>query len=161
MLTAWFEWQESLPAGDTRRRADSTISENKREAVNLKKAWGHFEVAEITRTMGYEYLDACLKTRPAKGNKEVALARLVLEYAIRKGLIEANPLDQLTKNKTTKVRRYVEHEEMELAVEVGRRCGSARHIVALALRTAWLCMRRSVEVRALTRDAIVKDTGLL
>jgi len=91
----------------------------------------------------------------------VALARLILEYAIRKGLIETNPLDQLTKNKTTKVDRYVTNEEMELAVEVGRRCGGARHIVALALRTAWLCVRRSVEVRALTRDAIVKETGIL
>ncbi|MDP3164399.1 MAG: hypothetical protein Q8N06_02930 [Hydrogenophaga sp.] len=160
LLTAWFEWQEALPSDDDRKRADSTIAENKREAVNLSKAWGHFEVAEITRTMGYEYLDACLKTRPEKGNKEVALARLVLEYAIRKGLIEANPLDQITKNKTTKVLRYVEHEEMALAVEVGRRCGGARHIVALALRTAWLCVRRSVEVRALTRDAL-KETGIL
>lgn len=161
LITAWFEWQEALPSGDTRKRAASTIAENKREAQNLKKAWGHFEVSEITRTMGYEYLDACLKSRPAKGNKEIALARLILEYGIRKGLIEVNPLDQLSKNKTAKVDRYVTHEELELAVEVGRRCGGARHIVALALRTAWLCVRRSVEVRALTRDAIVKDTGIL
>lgn len=32
--------------------------------------------------------------------------------------------------------------------------------MALALRTAWLCVRRSVEVRALTRDAL-KESGIL
>lgn len=160
LVKAWFEWQESLPDTEKRKRAESTIAENKREAENLKKAWGHFEASEITRTMGYDYLDACLKTRPEKGNKEIALARLILEYGIRKGVIAANPLDKITKNKTEKEDRYVTNDEMALAVEVGRRCGGARHIVALALRTAWLCVRRSVEVRALTRDGI-KESGLL
>lgn len=160
LVDAWFAWQEELPRTDARRRADSTLAENKREAANLKKAWGHFEAGEITRAMGYEYLDACVATRPAKANKEIALARLILEFGIRKGVIDSNPLDQLGKNKVIKERRYVTNEEMVLAVEVGRRCGGARHIVALALRTAWLCVRRSVEVRALTRDAI-KETGIL
>lgn len=160
LVDAWFAWQEELPRTDARRRADSTLAENKREAANLKKAWGHFEAGEITRAMGYEYLDACVATRPAKANKEIALARLILEFGIRKGVIDSNPLDQLGKNKVIKERRYVTDEEMDLAVEVGRRCGGARHIVALALKTAWLCVRRSVEVRALTRDAI-KETGIL
>lgn len=160
LIDAWFSWQDGLPENDARKRATSTITENRREAANLKKAWGHFEVVEITRAMGYEYLDACLATRPAKANKEIALARLILEFGIRKGLIDTNPLDQLGKNKVVRERRYVTDEEMALAVEVGRRCGGARHIVALALKTAWLCVRRSVEVRALTRDAI-KETGIL
>lgn len=160
LVKAWFVWQEGLPDTEKRKRADSTIAENKREAENLVKAWGHFEVSEITRTMGYEYLDACVKSRPQKGNKEIALARLILEYGIRKGVITTNPLDKIAKNKTEREDRYVTNEEMALAVDVGRRCGGARHIVALALQTAWLCVRRSVEVRALTRDGI-KDSGLL
>jgi len=160
LVQSWFDWQETLPSGDARKRADSTIAENKREAENLIKAWGHFEPYEITRSMGYEYLDACVATRPAKANKEISLARLILEYGIRKDLLVTNPLDQITKNKTIKARRYVTDDEMALVVEVGRKLGGARHIVALALRTAWLCVRRSVEVRALTRDAI-KEPGIL
>ena len=160
LVKAWFEWQQALPAKDARKRADSTIAENKREAENLKKAWGHLGVSEISRTMGYDYLEACVATRPEKANKEIALARLILEYGIRKDLIDTNPLAKLTKNQTIKERRYVTHGEMDLAVEMGRKFGGARHIVALALRTAWLCVRRSVEVRALTLDAI-KDTGIL
>jgi hypothetical protein len=161
LVTAWFEWQETLPASDARKRADSTIAENKREAENLKKAWGHFELHELNKPMGYEYLEACLLAgRPEKGNKEMSLARVMLEHAIRKGALDANPLDGLEKLRVEKAKRYVTDSELALAVEVGRRCGGARHIVALALRTAWLCVRRSVEVRALTRDAI-KETGIL
>jgi len=160
-VDAWFIWQEALPSSDERKRANSTIAENKREAVNLKKAWGHFEVSEITRTMGYEYLEACLTAkRPEKGNKEMALAKILLEHGIRKGVIASNPLAELEKLKIAREKRYVTDEEMDLAVEMGRKFGGARLIVALALRTAWLCVRRSVEVRALTRDAI-KETGIL
>lgn len=49
---------------------------------------------------------------------------------------------------------------MSLALELGRSKGGARLIVALALQTAWLCVRRSVEVRGITRDAI-RDDGIL
>lgn len=169
LLDAWFAWQDALPSNDARKRAASTLAENRREAENLRKAWGHFEVHEITRAMGYAYLDACLtatdehgrpRPRPEKGNKEMALARIVLEFAVRKELIDSNPLDRLTKNKTIRERRYVSDADMALAIEVGRAHGGARHIVALALRTAWLCVRRPVEVRALTRDAI-KDAGIV
>lgn len=168
LVDAWFLMQEALPATSTKKRAASTIAENKREAVNLKKAWGHFEVAEITKTMGYEYLDACEKAtddkgnprpRPEKGNKEMALARLILEYAIRKNIIQSNPLDGLRKNRTVTIKRLVAPQEMALAVEMGRKHGGARLICALALKTAWLCVRRSVEVRGIMRQGI-KPEGM-
>lgn len=169
LVDAWFKWQEKLPASDERKRKDSTIAENKREAANLKKVWGHLEVREVTRTMAYDYLEACLtaqdkdgnpRPRPEKGNKEIALARLIMEFAVRKGVIEANPLDKIQRNKTTRQKRKVSAQEMNLAVEVGRRLGGAPLIVALGLRTAWLCVRRSVEVRAIQRQAIRED-GIL
>lgn len=169
LIDAWFKWQKELPDNSTKKRAASTIAENTREAANLKKAWGHFEVSEITKTMGYEYLDACEKAtdkdgnprpRPEKGNKEMALARLILEYGVRKNMIQANPLAGLRKNVTVRERRLVTAQEMALAVEMGRNAGGARLIVALGLRTAWLCVRRSVEVRSITRHAITDD-GIL
>ncbi len=161
LVKAWFEWQEKLPASDKRKRADSTIAENRREADNLTVAWGHFEPSEITRAMGYEYLEACVDgNRAEKGNKEVALARLILEYGVKKSKLEVNPLVGLTKNQINRTRRLVSAQEMALAVEMGRRHGGSRLIVALGLRTAWLCVRRSVEVRAITRDAI-KPEGIV
>lgn len=158
LVTAWFAMQDALPRTDTKKRADSTIAENRREAKNIVQAFGHLHPSEITRTMGYEYLDACTQAgRPEKGNKEIALARLILEYAIRKGIITTNPFDGLRKNKTVKTHRLVTRAEMDIAVEAGRRRGGARLIVALALKTAWLCLRRSVEVRSITRSAITPE----
>ena len=173
LVDSWFEWQESLPDSAANKRAASTLKENRNEADNLVKAWGHFEPSEITKAMGYDYLEACVhatyidkdgkeqpRPRPEKGNKEMALARLILEYGIRKKVVDVNPLDGLTKNKTRKTHRLVTQEEMDLAVSVGRQLGGARLIVALALKTAWLCVRRSVEVRAIMRTAVT-DTGML
>lgn len=164
LVDAWFTWQEKLPDSDVRKRAKSTLDENRREAANLKKAWGHLEAGEITKAMGYEYLEACVTARrPEKGNKEMALARLILEFGVKPAggrVVTENVLAGLQKNRTVSERRRVDAQEMALAVEMGRKFGGARLIVALALRTAWLCVRRSVEVRALTRDA-VRDDGIL
>jgi hypothetical protein len=161
LVDAWFVMQEDLPLSDGSKRRPSTIAENKRESAMLVKAWGHFEVDEITTKMGYDYLAACKKTRPVKGNKEISLARLIMEFAITKGLITVNPLKDLTRNKVVpQTKRYVTHEEMALAVEMGRKLGGARLIVALALKTAWLCVRRSFEVRRIERSAVTA-TGIL
>lgn len=168
LIDDWFQWQEKLPKNDTRKRASSTIAINKAEAKMLKKAFGHLEPHELTRSMGYAYLDACLtavdkdgnpRPRPMKGNKEISLARLLLEYGIRKGLLAVNPFDELTRNKTVTARRLVTPQELALAVEMGRKMGGPRHIVAMALQTAYLCVRRSVEVRGITKDAIT-DQGI-
>jgi integrase len=161
LIDAWFTWQESLPPSDLNRRADSTLRENKRESKNLKLAFGHIDPAAITKTDGYTYLDACVQAgRPEKGNKEIALLQVILEYGVRIGRISTNPLTRIRKNKTVKTSRHVSDVEMSLALEVGRSKGGARLIVALALKTAWLCVRRSVEVRGITRDAI-RDDGIL
>lgn len=161
LVNIWFTWQDSLPSNSTSKRANTTLAENKREAKNLLLAFGHMNLGDLTKSMGYAYLDACTAAgRPEKGNKEIALCRLILEYGIRKGKIENNPFDGLRKNKTIKTRRLVTDIEMQLAIEVGRRLSGQRHIVAMALKTAWLCVRRSVEVRGITSEAIRHD-GIL
>jgi hypothetical protein len=49
---------------------------------------------------------------------------------------------------------------MACVVAIGRELGGPYHIIALAVKTAWLCVRRSVEVRTITRDAI-QETGIV
>jgi hypothetical protein len=98
--------------------------------------------------------------RAAKGNKEMALLHLILEHGVRIGRINNNPLAGLRKNKVKTVKRYVTDTELALAVEIGRARGGARHIVAMALKTAYLCSRRSVEVRGIMRDGVT-EAGML
>lgn len=161
LIDDWLEYQDKLPATDLNKRAASTLAENKREANNLKRAFSHLQPEQITMVNGYEYLDACaLADRAAKGNKEIALMQIILEYAVRKGIINANPLRGIRKNKTVTTKRYVTDQEIDIAYQVGLEKGGTRLIVALALRTAWLCVRRSFEVRGITRDAIT-DAGIV
>lgn len=159
LVKRWFDWQESLPATNGRKRAERTIKENKREAANLVTAWGHFEPREITKKMGADYLEACFAKRPEKGNKEMALASVILEFGVSKGVLERNALEKLEKNKVvrTEMKRRVTAQELELAVTTGRKMGGACYIVAMALKTAWLCLRRSVEVRAITTEGITPE----
>lgn len=165
MADAWLKWQRSLPMGSEARRAETTLAENARELAVLKRTFGPVPVGDLVKADAYVHLDACLvavdsegkpRPRPEKGNKEIALARVVLEWCVRKGRLAANPFDGVEKLATAKHQRLVSDQEMALAVEIGRAMGGPQHIVALALRTAWLCLRRSVEVRALTRDQITE-----
>lgn len=158
LITAWLEHQDEMPLSAESKRATSTITENKREAKNLVKAFGHMRVGGLEKHDAYAYLDACaIAERPAKGNKEVSLMRTILEYGIRIGSVSVNAFADVEKLKTKTEARLVTDSEMALAVEVGRSLGSTRLVVALALQTAWLCLRRSVEVRALTRSQITED----
>ena len=81
-------------------------------------------------------------------------SRVNSPFGVRRGWLKSNPFDGIRKLRTKKASRLVATEKLELAVEVGRRIGGPQHICALSLKTAWLCLRRSVEVRALTRDQI-------
>lgn len=136
------------------------MDENKREIKRLRAAFGHMAVADLIKKDAYDYLDACvLARRPAKGNKEISLMRRILERGVRMGLIVSNPFDDVERNETATYDRLVTDAEISLAVRVGREMGGPPLIVALALKTAWLCLRRSVEVRALTRPQIT-DQGI-
>jgi len=77
-------------------------------------------------------------------------------------VIANNSLKDITRNKVAAIRkRYVTDEEMALAAEMGRMLGGARLIVAPTLKTAWLCVRRSFEVRRRIERSAVTASGIL
>lgn len=155
LLDNWFEFQNGLPPGSARKRAATTLAENARELKRLRVVFGHMAVQRLEKRDAYGYQDACEREgRAAKGNKEISLFRAVLEYGVRKGLISSNPFDGVRSVRTQTTSRLVTGRELMLALRVGRELGGPQHIVALALVTAYLCVRRSVEVRAMRRDQI-------
>jgi len=159
LIDAWFDRQQSLPHDCPSRRADTTLAENKREAENLRSAFGHLPVAALRRCDAYRYLDHNLlakRHRAAKANKEISLMHTILEYGVRLGMLDTNPFDGVTRLPTVARDIYVPDEALSLTIEIGRRLGGPSLVVALALRTAFLCLRRSREVRGLTRAQIGK-----
>jgi hypothetical protein len=73
LIDAWFDRQHALPHDCPSRRADTTLAENKREAENLRSAFGHVPVAALRRCDAYRYLDQCLlakrhRTRPSSSS---------------------------------------------------------------------------------------------
>lgn len=170
LCKTWLERQHALPLNVKEKRASSTLAENEHEIATLNKAFGPMRISDITRAHCQAYLDACLvavddtgkpRPRPEKGNKEIALARAIFEYAIARDHVSANPFKGPKKVGLDKPKpRYVSTDELERALKVGREMGGAYHIMALCMKTAYLCYRRSFEARNLTRDMITAD-GIL
>ena len=129
-----------------RRRADSTLKENESEAKRLRAVFGHMPVKDFQHVDAYEYLDSAERqSRPSKGNKEMSLLQLILERAVRKGMIAANPLIDLEKLPTVANQKHVSDDDLSLAWEVGKNLSPSQQIVALALQTPYLCVRQSAE----------------
>ena len=160
LSSAFFEWQTSLPPGNECRRAESTLAENRRETANLDKAFGRIDIRNLEAHHAYQYLDECQKAgRGPKANKEISLARSILEYGVRIGRLRQNLFFGVKKLTTLPSTRLVTDAELLFVLEVGRSAGSVRLIAALALYTAYLCVRRSGEVLSLTR-AQLHDDGI-
>lgn len=161
LVSDWIAWQDALPAKSTRKRAKSTMDENKREAENLVAVFGQMAIVDIRPHHAYSYLDKCDDlSRGPKGNKEVQLFQLILQRAVRNGIIDTNPLREVEKLPTSPSTRYVEHSELALALDVGKRAGGQLHRASLALAAGYLCLRRSTEVLS-AEWSIVQPEGLL
>lgn len=147
-----------MPERATRKRASTTMDENRREAATIRSVFGLLSIRDIQPHHAYTYLDKCEEmSRGPKGNKEISLFAGILNRALRKGIIHVNPLTGVEKLPVAASSRYVEDHELELAVKTGRAMGGSAHIVAMALSAAYLCVRRSVEVRDFRFEQIQAD----
>jgi|GEM_PF-665453 len=152
LFVAFFAHHDKLQEQPKARgaRKKSTLVENKREAATLCTAFGEMAIVDVKYHHAASYQDKCDELgRGAKADKEITLLSKALNFARRRGIIDVNPLTEIEKLPSRPSDRYVTDDELELALEVGRTMGGAPHIVGLALNAAYLCIRRSVEVRDL------------
>jgi hypothetical protein len=162
LFAAFFDHHEKLMAQPRARgaRKASTLAENRREAATLCTAFGEMAVIDVRYHHAATYQDRCDELgRGAKSDKEITLLSKALNFARRRGIIDINPLTDIERLPSRPSERYVMHSELDLTLGVGRRMGGAPHIIALGLKTAYLCMRRSVEVRDLQTTGIC-DEGI-
>lgn len=160
LSAAFFEHHEALLAQPKARgaRKKSTLDENRREAATLCTAFGEMPIVDVRYHHAADYQDTCDRLgRGPKADKEITLLSKLLNFARRRGIIDANPIVDIERLPSRPSKRYVTHDELALTEEVGARIGGAQHVVALALKAAYLCVRRSVEVRALKSTDLTKE----
>lgn len=157
---AFFEHHEALLAQPKARgaRKKSTLNENKREAATLCTAFGEMAITDVKFHHAAMYQDECDQLgRGPKADKEITLLSKLLAFARRRGIIHDNPLAEIERLPSRASDRYVTHDELNLAVEVGERKGGAQYVAALGLAAAYYCVRRSVEVRALRKTDLAEE----
>lgn len=157
LIEEYFTWQRGLPI--QLRKAESTLTENEREAANLKKFFGHMLPADIEPQHCYAYLDERTKANnaPVKAGKEITLLSSVLNYGCRIGLLSTNVARDIERDRGSPSTVRVEWEQVEFLCEVGKKAGGPYVIMALAAQFAWLTVKRSNEVRNFTRDRITAE----
>ena len=80
---------------------------------NLVKFFGKMSPASLKTVHGYQFLDARAKAgAPAKANKELSLLSTICHYAVRWGVIEANPFVGMMQNKTEKDVRTISRSQI-------------------------------------------------
>ncbi|GJH31398.1 hypothetical protein CBA19CS91_01595 [Paraburkholderia hospita] len=168
LIRKYFAWQEDMPVTDERRKAQSTLDENRNESKNLKKVFGKMSPSSIKPAHVYGYLDKRAQGgAPAKANKEVALLSAVLEYGRRIGKLETNPCRGIEYNPTRPRQKVVQLHELDLALEIARsrkskegdETASIYLIAALCAKAAYLTVSRPSEMRELRRQAVT-DAGV-
>ncbi|MFZ6774700.1 hypothetical protein ACO0LB_18520 [Undibacterium sp. SXout7W] len=80
---------------------------------NLIKFFGKMSPTSLKTVHGYQFLDARAKAgAPAKANKELSQLSTICHYAVRWGIIEANPFVGMMQNKTEKDVRTISRSQI-------------------------------------------------
>lgn len=125
---------------------------------NLIKFFGKMEPAALKTLHGYQYLDARAKAgAPAKANKEMAMLSTICHYAVRWGVIEANPFVGMMQNKTERnVRTTSRNQIVKFYLWSLRQTPGIRN-VGCATMFAYLTGFRPSEVRPFHVSNILKE----
>jgi integrase len=160
LVESYFAWQAALPAKSERKKADSTMEGNRREAKLLIKRFGTLVPEVIRPTDVYKYQEwRELGGAGLAANKEISLMSAILEYGRRNGRVTENVARGIKRIPSRPRTRRVEFAEVELVVAHAYTLGPAFQILALAAKTAWLTLRRPPEILSLARPAIL-DEGI-
>lgn len=158
LVERYFTWQTSMKPDDARRKARSTLEENKYESKNIVKVFGKMAPDTIKAKHIYGYLAIRADAgAPAKANKEIALLSAILEYGRTRGELETNPCRGIKYNPTKPNQKYVSHADLDYAMAEARVRGGSYLILSLCVYTAFLTTSRPSEMRSLMRKDIKED----
>ena len=135
-------------------KAPRTQQDNLEQLKKLRFAFNEMHPADIKPLHIYAYMDERGKVAKVRANREKALLSNVFSFAIRWGIVEVNPCQQV-KGFTEKPRdRYVTDAEFWAVHD----CGSK--LIQIAMRLAWITGLRQGDILGLTYQDIT-DQGLM
>lgn len=127
---------------------------------NLIRFFGRMEPAALKSVHGYQYLDARAKSgAPIKANKEMSMMSMICTYAVRWGVIEANPFIGLMQNKAEKDVRVVSRSQVVRFYLWAVKQGQAIRTMGCAAMFTYLTGFRAAEVRPFLRSGLT-DAGV-
>lgn len=126
--------------------------------ANLTKFFGAMRPMALKTLHGYQYLEARAKAgAPAKANKELSLMSTICHYAVRWGLIEANPFTDMMQNRTEKKVRTTSRSQIVRFYLWSRRQSSVYQVLGCAGMFTYLTGFRAAEVRPFHVAGLAKD----
>lgn len=133
------------------RKAPKTRKDQQKQAVNLKKAYGHMLPSELTANDVWTVYEARARKHLASANREHSLLSSVLKHAAMWGAVRDTSAARIARFQEPKRRRYVTDGEF---LRVYRMSPLA---VRVAMRLARLTGQREGDVLGIKRTQLTKS----
>jgi integrase len=126
----------------------------------LTRFFGRMSPTKLETFHGYQYLDQRAKAgAPIGANKDMALMQTICNYAVRWGVIKANPFVGMMQNKADKDVRTVERTQVVRFYLWSLRQDQAYRTMGLAAMFCYLTGFRAAEIRPFHMSGIT-DAGV-
>lgn len=119
------------------------------KGAGLSCVWANAIVAAVKPSDVYRYLTVERADAPTVANREVALLSNLFKVAITRGLIDANPCKQVSRNPEEPRTRLVERKELKEFVDWALKQGDSAVVLVSMAEFAALTGNRRIEFRKL------------
>jgi integrase len=119
------------------------------KGAGLAKVWARGIVSAVKPSDVYRYLTVERADAPTVANREVALLSNLFKVAISRGIIDANPCKQVSRNPEEPRERLVEKDELQPFIDWALTQGKSAVVLVSMAEFAALTGNRRIEFRAL------------
>jgi integrase len=141
-----------------RDQSKDGLAVRKSTYARLMQAFGGMDPKAMKTVHGYQFIDARAKEgAPEKGKKELSLMSTICHYAVRWGLIEANPFVDMMHTKTEKSVRTTTRSQIVRFYLWSLRQPAGARVFGCAAMFTYLTGFRAAEVRPFHVSGLGRD----
>jgi integrase len=151
-------FQKEEDATHYRDQGKDGVAVRKGIYANLTKFFGAMNPKSVKMIHAYQYVDDRSKTAPAKAIKEIAYLSTICHYAVRKGIIESNPVVGMKFDHPEKQVRNTERSKvLQFYLWTQRQDKPQWKTLGCAALFCYLTGFRAAEVRPFHTSGLTKD----